>query len=100
MEKNAGSVIVEFNNRAAAIYDASFERFHKSILSVNRQKDDNVFRLQSSRYLTVLREQLEEEAKKILTENSGASFYDHLNVSLPSRIHFYLQEFNNRVNSL
>lgn len=100
METNVESIIVEFNNKAAAIYGALSDQLVHSVFAVNRREDDNVFRLQAAKYISVLKERLEEEARKILNEHSTKNFYKQLNTTLPTHINYYLQEFRNKINSL
>lgn len=100
MEKDVRSIVVEFNNVAAKIYSTTFNEFADSVRNINRRRDENVFKLQSAKYADTLKHLLEKEVKKILAANDSRGFLKQLNYELPMRIHYYLQEFKHRSNSM
>ena len=100
MEKDVGTILVEFNNLAANIYSATFDQFSESIRKIKRNKDENVFKLQSAKYEDMLKHRLEVEVKKILQANDHQEFHKQLEFALLLRINYYLQEFRQRSNAL
>lgn len=93
--KDVESVVVEFDHHAVKIYSELFDQFVKTVTSISRKKDENVFKLQSAKFLEELRHRLQQEAEKSSEKYSGA-LYPELNSRLSTKVGFYLQMFREK----
>jgi hypothetical protein len=100
MEKNVEMIILEFNNVAARIYSGTLSQFSDSIRNINRNRDENVFKLQLGKYMYMLKNHLEEKVKKTLEANRSFKDSERLKLSLSSQVNYYLEEFRKRSNTL
>jgi len=92
--------IVEFDNKAKKIFFSLYENFAQSAKQLDRQKDDNVFQQQQSKYLNTLKTQLENLAQESLNKNSSLKNINLLNKKLRDEINAYLNEFMQKSRSL
>ncbi|HEY5966518.1 MAG TPA: hypothetical protein VIU35_01010 [Chitinophagaceae bacterium] len=92
--------IVDFDNKAKKIFFSLYENFAGSAKQLDRQKDDNVFQQQQSKYLKTLKTQLENLAKDILNKNGSLKNINLLNKKLSDEINTYLNEFSQKSRSL
>ena len=92
--------IVDFDNKAKKIFFSLYENFAGSAKQLDRQKDDNVFQQQQSKYLNTLKTQLENLAQDILNKNSSLKNINLLNKKLSDEINTYLNEFTQKSRSL
>jgi len=92
--------IVDFDNKAKKIFFSLYENFAGSAKQLDRQKDDNVFQQQQSKYLNTLKTQLENLAQDILNKNSSLKNINLLNKKLRDEINTYLNEFTQKSRSL
>src|SRR6266513_111338 len=99
MKENIEQIIVEFNNVATKIYAVVFKQFSASTRNVDRNSDENVFKMQASKFANGLKYQLEETARKIL-EIAEAKIHDQLQASLSMWVNYYLQEFQHKCNTV
>jgi hypothetical protein len=93
--KDVESVVVEFDHQAVKIYSELFDQFIKTVTSISRKKDENVFKLQSAKFLEELSHRLQREAKKSAEKYSGA-LHPELNSRLSTKVGFYLQKFRQK----
>ena len=99
MEEDMERTIVEFNNHAAKIYSRLFEQFRNSIRNINRNEEENVFKMQLSKYSLELRKQLEQQIKNLLG-SSDPKIYKEVEAVLSAKINYYFQEFILKCNAL
>ena len=92
--------IVDFDNKAKKIFFSLYEKFTESAKQLDREKDDNVFQLQQSKYLNTLKTQLENLAQELLNKNSSLKNINLLNKKLRDEINAYLNEFRQKSRSL
>ena len=92
--------IVDFENKAKKIFFSLYENFAGSAKQLDRQKDDNVFQQQQSKYLNTLKTQLENLARELLNKNSSLKNINLLNKKLRDEINIYLNEFRQKSRSL
>ena len=92
--------IVDFDNKAKKIFFSLYENFAQSAKQLDRQKDDNVFQQQQSKYLNTLKTQLENLAQESLNKNSSLKNINLLNKKLRDEINAYLNEFMQKSRSL
>ena len=92
--------IVDFDNKAKKIFYSLYENFAESAKQLDRKKDDNVFQQQQSKYLKMLKTQLENLAQHLLTKNSSLKNITLLNKKLTDEINIYLNEFRQKSRSL
>jgi len=92
--------IVDFDNKAKKIFFSLYENFAGSAKQLDRQKDNNVFQQQQSKYLNTLKTQLENLARDILYKNSCLKNINLLNKKLRDEINIYLNEFTQKSRSL
>ena len=88
--------IVDFDNKAKKIFFSLYENFAQSAKQLDRQKDDNVFQQQQSKYLNTLKTQLENLAQESLNKNSSLKNINLLNKKLRDEINIYMDEFRQK----
>lgn len=96
----SSQILIDFNNRAKAIFFSLYEKFRQSTKLLNRKQDDNVFQQQQSKYLQTLKQQLESMALEILGKNSSPGDSSQLNKKLTDEINEYVNEFRQKSRSL
>jgi len=89
----------EFNSAATSIYNSVYNEFCVCIKKLNRNHDENVFRMQAAKFGYALKSQLDALVKKIL-ENSNISLREQLHANLSTRVDFYLNQFKQKWNAL
>lgn len=99
MKENIETIIVEFNNYATKIYSTLSGEFLESVRNIDRNSEENVFKMQEAKFIDALKYQLDEQAKKIL-ETSDSKIHDQLQAALSVKINYYLQEFQLKCNAL
>jgi len=92
--------IVDFGNKAKKIFFSLYEKFVGSAKELDREKDDNVFQQQQSKYLNTLKTQLENLAQDLLNKNNSLKNITLLNKKLRDEINIYLNEFRQKSRSL
>ena len=92
--------IVDFDNKAKKIFFSLYENFAGSAKQLDREKDDNVFQQQQSKYMNTLKTQLENLAQDLLNKNSSLKNITLLNKKLRDEINIYLNEFRQKSRSL
>ena len=92
--------IVDFDNKAKKIFFSLYKNFTQSAKHLDRKKDDNVFQQQQSKYLNMLKTQLENLAQDLLNKNSSLKNINLLNKKLSDEINAYLNEFRQKSRSL
>jgi hypothetical protein len=97
MTPDVEKVIVEFDTKAAKIYREVFDQFSKA-KTITRKIDENVFRLQTAKFLTELKTRLEAQSKKSSQLYSGRLQHE-LQCSLSAKMNYYLQEFQHKCNA-
>lgn len=100
MEKDTGKLQVEFNNAAAKIYFHLTEKFSASVKPINRYSNENVFKLQEAKYLSMLKQMLEDIARITLEKSESDEIREKLKAFLTSRINYFMQEFRLRSDSM
>lgn len=98
-EHNIQTTIVRFDNNGAKIYSTLFKQFSTSVRGINRNRDENVFRMQAAKFAETLKYRLADLAKKIL-EGSDPAMHEQLQASLTSKLNYYLEQFKNRCTSV
>jgi hypothetical protein len=91
MKEDVENAVVEFTNYAAKIYSWVFNQFHDSIRNINRAEEENVFKMQLSKYSFELKMLLEEHVK--LLADSCPTANQHIESVLSEKITYYLQAF-------
>lgn len=91
MKEDVEDVVVEFTNCAAKMYSSVFNQFHNSIRNINRSKEENVFKMQLSKYSLELKKGLEQHVK--LLADSHPAAYKQIDSVLSEKIKYYLQAF-------
>ena len=61
MKEDVENAVVEFTNYAAKMYSWVFNQFHSSIRNINRFEEENVFKMQLSKYSLEWKKQLEQQ---------------------------------------
>ncbi len=100
MEKDTGKLQIEFNNTAAGIYAHLCNKFSESVKLINRNKSENVFKMQEAKYISTLKRMLEEAVMTTIEKCDHKESREQLKGSLTRRINYYLQEFRLRANSM
>jgi hypothetical protein len=100
MENNLDQVITDYNERARQIFFTLFAEFRKSVSSIDRRRDENVFQQFQSKYLNTLKLQLENVAREILQKNERMNGFDRLEQTMPAMIAGYINEFLQKIRSL
>ena len=91
MKENLENLVVEFTNYAAKMYSSVFNQFHSSIRNINRAEEENVFKMQISKYSFELQKRLEQHAK--LLADSHPAAYRQIESALSEKIKYYLKAF-------
>jgi hypothetical protein len=97
MTPDVEKIIVQFDTKAAEIYTEVFDQFLNG-KSVTRKVDENVFKLQTAKFLTELKSRLERQSKKSAQVYSG-KLHHELQCSLSAKVNYYLQEFQHKCNA-
>lgn len=100
MEKDAESIIADFNNIAARIYLATFDQFSDSSWKIKRNKDENVFKLQTAKYISMLKQRLEEQVEETLKACHSANVREQIKFQLSIQVNYYLQEFKHKSDAI
>jgi hypothetical protein len=98
-EEDVERAVVEFDNNAAKIYSEVFAKFNSSIGKIRRDNEENVFKMQLSKYTYTLRNELDKEVRNLLN-SSHPKIHKNLETVLSSKIEYYLQEFRRKCNAL
>lgn len=98
MNEHIQTTIVRFDSRAAKIYSTLFEQFSASVRSINRNRDENVYKMQAAKFAEILKDRLAEQAKKIL-DRADPGIHEQLRASLSAKVNYYLEQFKNRCNA-
>ena len=93
MEKEIALVVTNFRNVASKIYEMIFNDFRRSIAKLDRQTDENVFQQLQARYVNELEKHLDQEAKKIVEENSGHAAASTMHRELAAHISYLISSF-------
>ena len=99
MKEDIEIIIVEFNNYAVKIYSTLSDEFFESVRHIDRNGEENVFKLQEAKFMNTLKYQLDEQAKIIL-ETADSKIHTPLEAELSVKINYYLQEFQLKCNAL
>ena len=99
MKNDIETIIAEFNNCATKIYSVLSDEFLESVRHIDRNGEENVFKMQEAKFMTALKYQLDEQVKKIL-ETADSKIHTPLEAELSARISYYLQEFQLKCNAL
>src|SRR4030095_9568163 len=91
MKEDVENAVVEFTNHAAKTYSWLFDQFRDSIRNINRAEEENVFKMQLSKYSFELKKHLEEHVK--LLAESYPTAYNQIESVLSEKISYYLQAF-------
>ena len=99
MKEDIEKATVEFDNKASKIYSEVFAEFYNSVSKIRRDKEENVFKMQVSKYTQTLKDKLEGGVKSLLN-NCHPQIHNSLETVLSAKINYYLQEFWQKCNSL
>jgi hypothetical protein len=91
MKEDVENAVVEFTNYAAKMYSSVFNQFNNSIRSINRAEEENVFKMQLSKYSFELKKHLEQHVKSLADSHPTA--YKQIESVLSEKITYYLQAF-------
>ena len=91
MKEDVESAVAEFTSYAAKMYSWIFDQFHNSIRNINRAEEENVFKMQLSKYSVELKKHLEEQVKLLVGSHPAA--YNQIESVLSEKINYYLQAF-------
>jgi hypothetical protein len=92
--------VIGFHNRAKQILFSLYSDFKRSIASIDRRLDENVFQLQYHKYADRLKYQLQSVASETLLQIPTGTDTGKMNQALCHFIEAYLQEFTQKVRSL
>ena len=98
MKQDIDQVIMDFDRRASKIYADLFEQFLRTTKEIEREGDENVFRMQVGKYLKDLKNSLDQQVKKS-SESYGGNAPKQLQGSLSTRVNYYLQQFQHKCNT-
>jgi hypothetical protein len=99
MNEHLQTTIVRFNDSGAKIYSTVFKQFSASVRNINRNRDENVFRMQAAKFAETLKYRLVELANKIL-DSSDPAIHEQLQASLSTKLNYYLEQFKNRCRAI
>lgn len=91
---------VAFHNQASAAYFTCLRDLESAVGTVNRQRDERIFRQLEDRYLYTFRKKLEEIAKELTQRFSGNPHYEGLNARLNGDINEYLHRMRQQLRNL
>ena len=100
MQKDAGQLNVEFNNRARKVFFALYSEFKHSAAAIDRLRDENVFQQLQSKYVYTLKQQLGGIAKELISAHKMLADSEHFAQTVPSAIADYTTEFTQKVRGL
>jgi len=99
MKKNLGNAIFDFDRVATQVYLDFFSQFSSATNVINRNKDENVFKMQVAKFAGALKYRLDQLGKKMVTDVDPKD-KDRVESILLAKIQYYLQEFDIRCNAL
>jgi hypothetical protein len=99
MPEDFDTTLVEFENIAAKIYSRIWAQFSEYVRRIDREEEQNVFRMQASKFADALKRSLNEEVKKALSISHSKNL-NKLEAALSVRIDYYLGQFHVKCNSL
>ncbi len=100
MKNDLEHTYVAFHNRARNVLLSLYSDFKQSALSLDRQKDENVFQQLQGRYLSRLKHQLQSVSLEILNQTEQGFNRHQLNNALSRFIEEYTKEFIQKTRSL
>jgi hypothetical protein len=98
MAEDFEKAIIEFDIVAAKIYSNVWRQFSEYAKQIDRENEQNVFKMQAAKFADALKQNLNEEVKKTLSF-AHPKQYQQLQAALSARINYYLQEFLLRCNA-
>ena len=89
MKEDVENAVAEFTTYAAKMYSWVFNQFYSSIRKIRRTEEENVFRMQLSKYSFELKKHLEQQVKRLA--NSHPTACTQIESVLSEKINYYLQ---------
>lgn len=100
MDEGFEQLLNDFTVQAQKLFISHYEKFRLTVKKLDRQKDENVFRLQVEKFMITLKLQLENIAEELLTRRKGIKNIDNCNNQLRGNINIYLKEFRQKAQLL
>lgn len=91
---------VAFHDRARNVFFSIYSEFRHSIVTIDRQSDENVFQQLKNRYASQLHLRLNQIALELLEQVDSSGHRNKLNQVLSPSIEEYLKEFTQKARSL
>ena len=89
MKEDVENAVAEFTTYAAQMYSWAFNQFYTSIRRIRRTEEENVFRMQLSKYSFELKKHLEQQVKRL--GNFHPTACTQIESVLSEKINYYLQ---------
>ena len=99
MTEDFDTALVEFENIATKIYHRIWSQFAEYVRTIDREEEQNVFRMQASKFADALKQSLNEEVKKALSISHSKNL-NKLDAALSARVDYYIGQFHVKCNSL
>jgi hypothetical protein len=97
---NLEQTVTEFHNRAREAFFSLFRDFTSSIDTVDRRRDESVFRQHREQYVNQLQIELQQIAQETLSNKKTISNIGELSQSLNHYIDEYIHQFVLKVKAL
>ena len=95
MKVGIDEVINDFDNRANKIYSDLFEQFLQSTREINRENNENVFKLQMAKFLEHLKKKLDQQVRAS-SERYDGNEPQQLQGILATKVNYYLRQFRHK----
>ncbi len=93
MHSDIDMINANFRRAASTIFLSLYEQFKNAVKSLDRQKDENVFRQLQSRYADELKRKLTEIAIGLIDQYKGQGDTNTLRRELTNQVSYYQTEF-------
>jgi hypothetical protein len=91
MKEDVENAVAEFTTYAAKMYSWVFNQFYSSIRKIKRAEEENVFKMQLSKYSFELKKHLEQHVKRLA--NSYPTACKQIESVLSEKVNYYVQAF-------
>ena len=99
MKEDIEMIIAEFDNIAAKIYSDLFLQFSESIQRINREKEENIFKMQAAKFIDTLKYLLDDQVRNLLGV-SDPKIHHQLEAALSTKGNYSLKEVQVKCNAL
>jgi len=96
MEQDIRLTYTEFNEQATRQFFSLFNEFKSTAESLERDSNENVFQLLRGKYLSLLKQKLEQTARLIMSKSEKPETLGRLRINFSEKITYFVREFTRK----